>query len=614
MSIITLDMETYYSKTYSLSKMTTEEYINGPEFEAIGFSYQIDGGEPVWHTGDHDHLSQVLHSLDLPSHKLIAHNAMFDAAILAFRFGIHPKFIIDTMGMARPIQSITGGNSLAKLVEHFQLGRKGTEVLDALGKHRSDFTPAELARYGEYCKNDTAITYKLYHALLPYSTPQEMYVIDMMLRLYTDPVLLLNVPMLNRHLLELQGRKERLLSKVEAVVGKDGLMSNLQFAELLTRLGVTPPTKISKTTNKEAFAFAKTDPGLKELLEHPDERVQAVVCARLGVKSTLEETRTQRFLSVAARGCLPISINYYGAHTGRGSGAEALNLQNLPRGGALRMAVRAPEGHAIIACDSAQIEARVVAWLAGQEDLVESFRLGRDIYSEFATTVYGYSVSKETKTERYVGKTAVLGLGFEMGHVRFKEQLKASTPSVDMPLDEAKRIVDLYRTKYNKIKALWKAAGAAMRAVVAGHAGEFGVGIKLFWDHEGIHMPNGMILRYPNLRFDPELEQYVYDSRYGKTTLYSGKIVENIVQALARTIVFYQTCKIDQKLRKIDRPGARFKLVLSVHDEAVVISPQQASKQVEAMMMKIMSQPPAWAADLPIACESSMGENYADCK
>ena len=260
------------------------------------------------------------------------------------------------------------------------------------------------------------------------------------------------------------------------------------------------------------------------------------------------------------------------------------------------------------------LPARVVAWLAGQEDLIEAFRQGKDIYSEFASMIYGYHVDKGLKTERFVGKSAILGLGFEMGHVRFKEQMKAATPSVDIPLEEAKRIVDLYRAKYGKIKALWKAADAAMRSVVAGHAGEFGVGIKLYWDHEGIHMPNGMILRYPNLRFDPELEQYVYDSRYGKTTLYSGKIVENIVQALARTIVFYQTCKIDQKLKKVDRPGARFKLVLSVHDEAVAIAPQQASKQVEAMMTKIMSQPPAWAADLPIACESAMGENYADCK
>lgn len=899
MRTITLDFETYYSKEYSLSKMTTEAYIKDKRFQIIGFSYAIDEAPAIWVSGDDEHLSSALYNLKLEDSKLVAHNAMFDCGILATRYAIHPRLIIDTMSMARPIQSMTGGNSLANLVKFFGLGEKGTEVVNALGKRREDFTPDELARYGGYCDNDVELTRKLLQALLPYSTPQEMYVIDMLLRLYTDPVLELNTSILNRHLLEVQGRKERLLDKVEAVVGKDGLMSNTQFADLLVRLGVSPPMKLSKTTNKETFAFAKTDPGLKELLEHPDERVQAVVAARMGVKSTIEESRTLSFLDVASRGALPIALNYYGAHTGRCSGAEKLNLQNLPRGGALRKAVQAPEGHTVIACDSAQIEARVVAWLAGAVELVESFRKGKDVYSEFATSVYGTTITKENKTERHVGKTCIaegtlvlcstgwkpiervsvddllwdgeewvcqkglvlngwkqtlniygtwltpdhhllsgtqwleaqylvrdestlsqalataaanlplqatylaqgveqsqllssaaaafqniqlrittsktsrllgvisaqskhlrksvigntqllwamtpivrgyltgyrqqlqgvitpkvgtlntmgsaaymyatcgdsieqrsypmsrrlmgginqslkwiesiitaathrgilglfrgaityaiagnwktlkrrlrvydiaccgprnrftiltqqgpliahnciLGLGFEMGAARFREQLKASNPSVIVDETEAKRIVDLYRAKYYKIKELWKAADAAMRIVAAGGVAEFGVGISLRWDHEGIHLPNGMVLYYPNLRWSAEAQDgkgaYVYDSRYGDNTLYSGKIIENVVQALARIIVFYQTCKIDQKLRKVDRPGARFKLVISVHDEAVVVVPTVAAKKTEEMMLRIMSEPPAWAPDLPIACEAHGGDNYADCK
>ncbi|MFZ6731951.1 DNA polymerase [Undibacterium sp. Ji42W] len=614
MSIITLDKETYYSKEYSLSKMTTEEYIRDPRFQLIGFSYQIDDGKPTWITGSDKYMAEHLHSLELEKHTLIAQNSLFDASIMSWHYGIHPKFIIDTMSMAAPIQSITKGKSLDALARHFKLGVKGKEVVAAMGKRREDFTPEELARYGGYCDNDVALTYALFNTLREYSTPQEMYVIDMFLRLYTDPILVLNKPLLEQHLVNVVERKEALLAKVEAIVGKDGLMSNPKFAAVLQKLGVVPPTKISKSTGKETFAFAKTDAPMKELLAHPDDRVQAVVAARMGVKSTLEETRTRNFIAMAVRGTLPIALNYYGAHTGRASGAESMNLQNLPRGGTLRQAIEAPPGYKVIACDSSQIEARVVAWLAGQEDLLEAFRNKVDIYSSFASDVYGYEVNKSMTDQRFVGKTAILGLGFQMGWKRFAEQVKSMSGIVISEAD-AKRVVNLYRSKYYRISELWDAADTAMKIVVAGGTAEFGVGIKLIWASEGVHLPNGMIVRYPGLRYDAEYESFVYDDRYGKRNrIYAGKIIENVVQALARIIVFYQTCKIDKQLRKYDKPQSRFKIVLSVHDEAVTVAPAKAAEKVKEMMVKTMSQPPVWAPDLPVACEAEIGANYGECK
>jgi len=208
------------------------------------------------------------------------------------------------------------------------------------------------------------------------------------------------------------------------------------------------------------------------LLEHPKASVRTIVEARLGTKSTIEETRTQRFLGVAERGRIPIMLNYYGAHTGRFSGGDKLNLQNLPRGGALRRALAAPAGKCVVACDSSQIEARLVAYLAGQDDLVQSFREGRDVYSEFATDVYQRRIVKTDKVERHVGKTCVLGLGYGMGPTKFQHSLATGFITVQVDDNEAQTIVALYRNKYHRIQAFWNWCNHQLSEIVAGASGE----------------------------------------------------------------------------------------------------------------------------------------------
>jgi DNA polymerase len=390
-------------------------------------------------------------------------------------------------------------------------------------------------------------------------------------------------------------------------------MSNPKFAEVLRNLGVEPPMKISPATGKETYAFGKTDIGFKALLEHDDERVQAVVSARFGIKSTLEETRTESFIKISERGALPILLNYYGAHTGRASGGDKINLQNLPRGGELRQAIKAPEKHKLVAVDSSQIEARVVAWLAGETDLLQAFSEGRDIYSEFASEVYEKRVTKADKVERFVGKTCILGLGYGMGKDKFKTTLKIGQAgvSVDVEQSDAEKIVNLYRTKYARIAKLWKEGDEALDAIQNGY--DFYLGsAKLLCNSEGVHLPNGMKVQYKNLRRGSD--GFQYDSRYGPVKIYGGKLIENIVQALARIVVFDQMAKIDRAMRSYDKPHARFKVVLTVHDEVVVVCPEQAETRVLDYMNRVMSQPPSWAQDLPVACEGSSGNNYAECK
>lgn len=613
--IVTLDFETYYDKDYSLKKLTTESYIRDERFEVIGVTVKVDDYPTDWFSGTMEETKDWLHSLSWHEYYLLCHNTAFDGAILKWHFDIKPKFYLDTLSMSRPITGQSVGGSLAALAKQYNIGQKGTEVINALGKRRSDFTELELLQYGDYCKNDTELTYKLFNILKAEIPRKELYIIDLMIRMFTDPVLELSTETLEKHLAAVQKKKDLLMERIDQSIGRDALMSNPKFAEVLKKLGVEPPTKISLRTGKESYAFGKTDSAFKALLDHDDERVQAVVSARLGIKSTLEETRTASFIGISKRGALPIMLNYYGAHTGRASGGDKINLQNLPRGGELRKSIKAPKGHLLVASDSAQIEARVVAWLAGEKDLVQDFKQNVDIYSKFATEVYGYQVQKASHpTERFVGKTCILGLGYGMGAEKFKGTLKIGMAgmSVDIPLSEAQRVVKLYRGMYPFIEKLWRQGQEALEAMVAGHEYDLGVAIKLKCKDNKIYLPNGMYVNYPNLRKSGN--EFLYDSRYGPNKIYGGKVIENVVQALARIVVFDQMAKIDQAFRKLDTPARRHKVCLTVHDEIVAVVPKDYVEEAQHFMGKMMLQTPSWCPDLPVSFEADSGESYGDCK
>ena len=613
--LVTLDFETYYDKEYSLSKMTTEAYIRDERFEVIGVAVKVNDYPTDWFSGSMDEIKKWLKALDWSNAYLLCHHTAFDGAILKWRFGIEPKFYLDTLSMSRPLTGLSVGGSLAALSKFYNIGKKGTEVINALGKKRVDFTSVDLEQYGNYCKNDTELTHTLFKILKEEVPNKELYVIDLMLRMFIDPTLELDANVLAEHLTKVQLKKELLMAKIDQSIGRDALMSNPQFADVLKKLGVEPPTKISLRTGKEAYAFGKTDTAFKALLDHNDERVQAVVSARLGIKSTLEETRTASFIGISQRGSLPIMLNYYGAHTGRASGGDKINLQNLPRGGELRKSIKAPKGHLLVASDSAQIEARVVAWLAGEEDLVQDFKQNVDIYSKFASEIYGYAIKKETHpTERFVGKTCILGLGYGMGADKFKGTLKIGMAgmSVDIPLSEAQRVVKLYRGMYPYIEKLWKQGQEALEAMIAGYEYDLGVAIKLKCKDNKIYLPNDMFVSYPNLR--KAGNEFLYDSRYGPNKIYGGKVIENVVQALARIVVFDQMAKIDQEFRKLDTKARRHKVCLTVHDEIVAVVPEDYVEEALHFMGAMMLQTPSWCSDLPVSFEADSGGSYGDCK
>jgi DNA polymerase I-like protein with 3'-5' exonuclease and polymerase domains len=608
--LITLDMETYYSREFSLSKITTEEYVRDPRFQVIGIGVKVNDGKTEWFSGTHRELRDYLAKFDWANSAVLAHNTMFDGAILSWRFGIKPRVWFDTLCMARALHGVEKSASLKALAETYGAGVKGTEVLNALGKRRADFTPQELAAYGSYCVNDVDLTYDIFNQMLVRGFPkQELKLIDLTLRMFIEPVLELDRDHLEQHLAATVQMKEQLLIDA-GVEDKKDLMSNPKFALMLNMLGVTPPMKLSPTTGKETFAFAKSDEEFKTLLEHEDARVQALVAARLGNKSTLEETRTQRFIDIAGRGKLPVPVRYYAAHTGRWGGDDKINLQNLPSRGPnakqLKKAIIAPEGHTIVESDSSQIEARVLAWLAGQDDVVEAFAKQEDVYKKMASAIYGVPESEVTEDQRFVGKTTVLGAGYGMGGQKFQIALK--TQGVDITVEEATRIIGIYRQTNYAIADLWKQCGTMLRYLVRGDAVAFGREgvLQARPDAPGIRLPSGLILRYDDLQ-EQENErggvEFSYQTRQGRTRIYGGKVVENVCQAIARCIIGEQMLRISK----------RHKVVLTVHDSIVCCVPDAETDAAKEYVVECMREAPAWAEGLPVNCGAGVGKSYGDC-
>ena len=598
MDILTVDLETYYDQHFSLSKITTEEYIRHELFETIGVAVKRNDEETQWFSGTKAQTKRWLEQWDWGNSIAVAHNAMFDMAILNWHFDIRPKRIADTLAMGRALNGMEVGVSLKALVEYYGIGEKGDEVIRALGKGRLDFTDDELERYAAYCVNDVQLTYELFKQMAAVYPVTELRLIDLTVRMFTEPVFNLDKEVLSTHLTEVKATKDKLMEKLN--YDKADLMSNPKLAELLEFHGVNPPMKISPATGKRTFAFAKNDEGFKALLEHENPQVQAIVAARLGVKSTLEETRTERFLSAAERGSFPIPLRYYGAHTGRWSGEDKVNLQNLPRKSALKKAVVAPEGYVVIDCDSSQIEARTLAWLAGQDDLVAAFDAGEDVYKLMASSIYSVPIEDVTDEQRFVGKTTILGAGYGMGAARFQQQLKGF--NVELDLHDCDYIIKTYRAVYGKIPELWNAAKRAITALVQTRTASLGEHDALQVDMFGIRLPNSMYIRYPNLRGVDE--GYIYDTKRGRSfvinRIYGGKLVENVCQALARIIIGEQMLRISK----------RYKVGMTVHDSVVVVAPEAEAAEARAYIEQCMRTAPKWAAGLPLNCESKIGASY----
>lgn len=624
MKTITLDFETYYDADYSLRKMTPVQYILDARFEVIGCAVKEGDGKAFWLT--HEELKAYLAKLP-PKVVIVSHNALFDMCILAWIYGYVPTLMIDTLGMARAwmghkLRSL----ALASISTYLGIGVKGDTVYKVMGMNLAAIKAAGFYdAYAEYSCTDAELCWKIYRHFINEGFPvTEIAVMDTVLRCAVKPKFVLDETLLAEHLHNTIQSKNDLMSRI-GVTSRDDLMSNDRFADVLRGMGVEPPTKISMTTGKETYAFAKTDQDFMDLEEHENPDVQALVSARLGVKSTIEETRTQRLIEISRltwpgsragqAGLLPMALRYSGAHTHRLSGDWKLNMQNLPSRGnnKIRQAIQAPKGHKVVAVDASQIEARIAAWFCGATNMVNAFANKEDVYSTFASAVFGYQVLKKSHpVERFIGKTAVLGLQYGLGWPKFQKtvamQSKAQVgEEVILSDSEAAKVIATYRTTYHPIPKMWTRLNGLIPRMTGPLHEE--VGPITFMKH-GIKLPSGLFLHYYNLENKEGQWWFTYGGK--PKYLYGGKMLENIIQALARICVMDASVRVRKRFN--DMGLGDLDLNLQVHDELVYVVPDALVDTVHTVVMEEMTRRPRWGMDIPLDAEGDAGQSYGDAK
>ena len=600
-----LDMETYYDNEYSLRKMTPIEYVLDPRFETIGCSFWFEKEiEPVWVDGPI--LGQFLADISWHDTRMISHNAMFDMLVLALRYNIYPAAYGCTLSMARNwIRHQIGRVDLASCAKRYGM-EKGTAVHNMKGVSYEAMAadPQRYQEYIDYCLQDTNICRQLWLNFLDEGFPvSELEVIDWTIRMVVQPQLEIDMIRVAEHLAAVKAEKQKLLDAA-GLEDRSSLMSDELLAGVLMELGVEPPYKISPTTNEPIWAFAKSDQEFTDLLDHEDPKVQAVVAARLGHRSTIEETRAERFMAISyLTEAMPIPLRYSGAHTHRFSGDWSLNMQNLPNGSKLRQAIRAPKGHVVVSVDASQIEARFNATLSGEVWLVETFREGRDAYGEFATDIYGYEIDKyKHKTERTVGKIGILSLGYGSSWPVFQNMCR-NKGGIILADDEAARIVNLYRNKNASIVDHWNEAKEVI--LMISHGEDFMWG-ALQIEQDALILPNGNKLRYHNLRSErwKGQKQWVYNQGPQIKRIYGAKVVENECQSLA----FLHIAEVAMRVKKLT--DGELWPCHQIHDELLYCVPEKLGEQVKRLVVQEMSKSPVWLPDAPLAAEGKIGETY----
>jgi DNA polymerase len=651
------DFETYFDKNYSVKKMSTIEYVADKRFEVIGLGVRplfADGAEiNGWFSyPDKKYAVNVEDTIcslqtkfgpNFENATIVCQNCKFDCLILQEHYGITPKHTIDLMDLDR-IWDARAKHSLEAMAKRWGAPKQKGDTQQFKGYRWANMPPEMRKALEEYCKSDVEIESFLFQKLLPLvpNPAIELRLATQTLHLYLKQQIEIDVD----YGRELQKKMEcEALKSLEdlRIAGVEcshkDISGNITFAELLNKHlpdGEQIPMKSGK--NGMIPALAKDDEGMHYLLNHSSEKVKLLAQARQAIKSwPLHIGRIDNFINQANAkdGCIGAPLSYYAAHTGRWGGTEKINLQNLGKRGrtgsgihplikAIRGILKALYGYIFGMADYSQIEARILAWLAGQDDLVQGFAKGEDIYSAFATVLFGEEVRKPTKDDppklnkalairRGFGKDTILGCGYGMGTLKFYDRCRSNSDlrplfdSGEYDFDFIDRLIKTYRKKYSKIPEFWRAVEKAWRFVTKYRREKCfirdknGVGLLGFYHQDKatfITLPSGRYLRYPHASVNSKGD-LLY--RWGK--LWGGSITENIVQAVARDIFGEGLLRLEDE---------KFNIVTHTHDDIVCMLPQEQGAQELERMLAIMTVAPSWATGLPIAAEGKLSERYGE--
>ena len=596
MQIICLDLETYFDREFTLKRLTTEGYIRDPRFEVHGAAIKWNAHTPAqWY--DEHQLEQQLQQVDWNDTGVICHHAQFDGLILRHHFGIAPRFWFCTLSMARLLVGNHLPLGLDALAKHFGLGAKSQGFLFA-GKHYAEMNVWERSALAEGCKHDVALTWQLFDRLRVEFPAEEYELVDMTVRMFTEPKLVGDRKLLDEIWQQENGRHNDLLRQFG--LSEQWVRSNDQFATLLEERGIAVHYKEGK--NGPIPAVGKNDQFLLDLLDSEDEEIAALAAARLDLKSSIIATRAKAIGNMAARGALCVYLLYAGAHTTRWSGGDRCNFQNLRRGHEIRRSIQAPAGYLLAVPDQSQIECRILNYLAGELDVIEKFRAGGDPYTGIASEFYQRPITKADQPERGTGKQAELSCGYGVGAAKFKRVAKLGTygPPVSLSDDEAARFVNLYRSTHPAVVRYWRAADGIIAALAGGHSLNWG---PMTVKDGSIYLPNGSMLRYAlEWKQDDNGAGWQQKTRQGWARLYGAKLVEQTTQALARLTAA-------QAMLRIKRAG--FSVVGTSHDEAWVLVPDNdQSDEAAEFIRQEMKAVPEWLPGIPLDAEITVGHRY----
>ena len=607
LNILTLDYETYYAVKYSLTQMGVINYVRDPRFKAHGLGVKWNEDPTDWIP--HDQIGLWLRSVDWANTYMVCHNTPFDGFINTERYNVPHRVTqyFDTLAAARAIFPPGFKLDLGNIARILFGGGKTGGL--AATKGIRNLPPDLEYDLAEYCINDVDETFKVFKILQGNLPWIEQEILHMHCRMAVEPELMIDRDLAQRAFDE-ETKKQN-----DAIAGagyaKTRLSSNPKFQELLEELGVKVPMKTSAKTGKETPCFSQNDLPFKTMMaDHPE--LKHVWNGRLAAKSNIGVSRAKRWLDIhdAGKGTLPMPLKYYGAHTGRSSGADGINVQNLtritkdPESGKLRRSIIAPPGYRIVVCDSSQIEMRMNMWWCGQEDMLDVFRSGADPYAVTASKHFGHEVTKETfPFERQFGKMLDLALGFSMGHVKLRANSALGFMGCDpvtLSVKEAQAAVNIYRTNKPKVKEMWDYLTSMLYSMsLPNHSSEHKC---VTFKHEKIVLPNGMALQYPNMECTED--GWVCGVGRERKRLYGGITDENIVQALSRIAVFDQVNVIDKKYDGIH-------IVSTTHDEGLALVKESEADDALKVMIEEMSIPPVWAPDLPLEAEGGHAREYS---
>jgi DNA polymerase len=585
------------------------EYILSPKFHAFGAGVMVDGEAPVWIAAED--FPAYCKSVDWKRVRLIAHNAKFDAAILAWKYWCRPAEYVCTQAMARAVYGATiPSYSLSALASVER--PKGMLKTDGLYK----LTPQQMTELADYCKNDVQICWDLYKRLGKDFPSIQLGIFSWHIRCFVEPELRLDRDVLDVAYADERDRRSNVinLSGVEKTV----LSSNKKFAELLRKRGYEVPMKPSPTLAKRGErgqipAFGKNDGGFLELLHSENSELRTICEARLAAKSVMLESRVSRFLDISGFNIYPFDIDASGAkqtHRAAGANRAGGNPQNLMKGSALRKAVVTRDGQLLVVGDFGSVEARIVAYLAGEQKLISLFESGGDPYCDFASIIYGRIITPKDEIERRVGKICILGLGYGMGPKKFRSQIRIEA-GIIISQERAEEIVGQYRSYYDKIPAMWKKLDYILTSMVMGQPVFSGRGLVKFI-RGGFMLPSGLVCRYSNVhRMDTgEVRPKIVYDFYNKARkeprfIYGGKFLENISQALAGEI-----CR--SAITRAEAAGLR--CVGQVHDEILVVGSAEAALENAAKLKRVMETSPAFWREIKLTAEVGVGSNWLDAK